>query len=78
MSSPSLPASQSATASSGGRCRYCTQPLPAGRAVTFCPYCGLDVTRVRCPACSTELETAWRFCVTCGRTMQASDGATPG
>jgi hypothetical protein len=58
----------------GGRCQYCGQALPEGRAVTFCPHCGQNVTVVRCPACSTELEAGWRFCVTCGRAM---DGAAP-
>lgn len=58
----------------GGRCPYCGQALPEGRAVTFCPYCGQNVTVVRCPACSTELEAGWRFCVTCGRVMDAAAG----
>jgi hypothetical protein len=61
----------------GGRCQYCGHALPEGRPVTFCPYCGQNVTVVRCPACSTELEVGWRFCVTCGRAMDGaeSDGA---
>ena len=53
----------------GGPCRYCGNQLPDGRPVTFCPYCGQNVTIVRCPACNTELDISWRFCVTCGRTM---------
>lgn len=48
-------------------CRYCGGRLPDGRRVTFCPHCGLDLTKRQCPACSTELDAAWRFCVTCGR-----------
>ena len=48
-------------------CRYCGAVLPRNRAVTFCPYCGQDVTVQQCPACSTELDVAWRFCVACGR-----------
>ena len=48
-------------------CRYCGAVLPRGRTVTFCPYCGQDVTVQQCPACSTELDVAWRFCVACGR-----------
>ncbi len=48
-------------------CRYCGGRTPEGRRVTFCPHCGLDLTKRQCPACSTELEAAWRFCVTCGR-----------
>jgi hypothetical protein len=61
----------------GGPCRYCGQPLPEGRPVTFCPYCGQNVTIVRCPACSTELELGWRFCVTCGRTMDGAPANSP-
>jgi len=51
----------------GRSCRYCGCKLPEGRAVTFCPHCGHDLTKRQCPACSTELEMGWRFCVTCGR-----------
>ena len=51
----------------GGPCRYCGQALPEGRAVTFCPSCGQNVTLRHCPACSTELEIGWKFCITCGR-----------
>ena len=48
-------------------CRFCGGRTPESRRVTFCPHCGLDLTKRQCPACSTELEAAWRFCVTCGR-----------
>ncbi len=48
-------------------CRYCGCKLPESRTVTFCPHCGMDLTKRQCPACSTELEMGWRFCVTCGR-----------
>lgn len=48
-------------------CRYCGGTLPEGRTLTFCPYCGQNLSVRQCPACSTELELAWRFCVTCGR-----------
>lgn len=54
----------------GGRCRYCSHELPAGRPLIFCPYCGQNLTTLRCPACSTELELGWRFCVTCGRRLE--------
>jgi hypothetical protein len=58
----------------GGRCRYCGHDLPEDRAVTFCPHCGQDVTRILCPACSTPLELGWRFCITCGRPLEAEAG----
>lgn len=48
-------------------CGTCAQPLPADREVRFCPWCGIDQTIRRCPGCGTELDHAWRFCVTCGR-----------
>ena len=63
--------SRSTTPVVGGRCRYCGQPFPEGRAITFCPYCGQNATVVQCPACSSEVEVGWRFCVTCGRAMDA-------
>ncbi len=53
-------------------CHFCGGALPAGRNLTYCPHCGLNLTVRHCPACSTELERTWRFCVTCGR--QAEDG----
>lgn len=54
-------------------CRYCAGSLPR-RPVTFCPHCGVDLTRQQCPACSTELEVGWKFCVTCGRAAEPSGG----
>lgn len=48
-------------------CKYCGQPLPAGRDVRFCPHCGQDLAMLRCGACSAELEPGWKFCVACGR-----------
>lgn len=55
------------------RCHYCGSSLPHGRQITFCPCCGLNLTLRQCPACSTELELSWRFCVTCGRQSDGSD-----
>ena len=48
-------------------CRYCAGALPGGKSIVFCPYCGHDLTTQHCPACNTELEIGWRFCITCGR-----------
>ena len=48
-------------------CVACAHPLPADRDIRFCPWCGVDQTIKRCPGCASELETTWRFCVTCGR-----------
>lgn len=51
----------------GASCRYCGCGLPEGRRVTFCPGCGHNLTVQHCPACATELEVGWKFCITCGR-----------
>ncbi len=48
-------------------CHFCGGTLPANRSITFCPFCGLDLTVRHCPACSAELQRTWRFCVSCGR-----------
>jgi hypothetical protein len=48
-------------------CRFCGGTLPEGRAITYCPHCGQNLAVRNCPACGTELEKNWRFCVTCGR-----------
>ena len=54
-------------ADAGEDCTYCKGPLPGGREISFCPHCGQDLTLVHCPACGSELERGWKFCVTCGR-----------
>jgi hypothetical protein len=56
-------------------CRYCHGRLPEQRRVTFCPHCGHDLTKRQCPACCTELDVTWRFCVTCGRGTDLPDRA---
>ena len=56
---------------SGDHCSFCKGSLPAGRAISFCPHCGQDMTIVHCPACGSELERGWKFCVTCGRNAAA-------
>jgi hypothetical protein len=67
------PAAARATLATGIRaaphcgCRYCGGRLPDGRSAVFCVHCGLDLSKRQCPACSTQLEVQWRFCVTCGR-----------
>jgi hypothetical protein len=55
----------------GDRCRACDEALPPGRAITFCPHCGQNVTTVNCPACGSELEVGWKFCPICGRPASA-------
>ncbi len=82
VSSPMTPAFIPEPSPTGGRdadpaeaatCRFCAGVLPR-RPVTFCPHCGVDLTRQQCPACSTELEVGWKFCVTCGRAADSGIG----
>jgi len=54
----------------GPGCRYCGQELPDGRDAQFCPHCGQNLSVKQCPACSTELEVEWQFCITCGRQVE--------
>jgi hypothetical protein len=55
----------------GEECPHCKGELPAGRPISFCPHCGQDLTMRHCPACGSELEHEWKFCVTCGRAVGA-------
>jgi hypothetical protein len=55
------------TVAAGDHCSFCKGELPAGRQIQFCPHCGQDLTMVHCPACGSELERGWKYCVTCGR-----------
>jgi hypothetical protein len=48
------------------RCPSCEQPLPGGRPVRYCPYCGAGQETRPCPRCGESLEADWRFCITCG------------
>jgi hypothetical protein len=60
-----VPPATTGTPQSG--CPYCAQPLPEGRPLKFCPSCGLNLLVRRCSGCSAEIESGWKFCVTCGR-----------
>ena len=66
-------ATGTAAAGDGSVCRYCSGALPDGRRVTFCPCCGHNLTVQHCPACATELEVEWKFCITCGRGIEAAE-----
>jgi hypothetical protein len=47
-------------------CRHCRKPVPGGRQVVFCPWCGLRLIPFACARCGTELDSEWRHCITCG------------
>ncbi len=61
------PSSNAISPRLGERCRSCSEELPSGRAITFCPHCGQNVTTMNCAACGSELEVGWKFCPTCGK-----------
>jgi len=71
---PAVPHAQSATDCG---CHFCGGRLPSARDARFCPHCGLDLTMRQCPACSTELELHWRYCVTCGRQVDEDSAPKP-
>jgi hypothetical protein len=55
--------------SDGSRCRYCGGDLPLGRAMNYCPHCGQNLQVLNCPACGAEVESGWKFCVSCGKAV---------
>lgn len=67
MSSSTAGEGEGGHAHAASTCRFCGGSLPHGKSIVFCPYCGHDLTVQHCPACNTELEIGWRFCITCGR-----------
>jgi hypothetical protein len=53
---------------SSPQCAYCGGTLPAIRKVNFCPHCGQPPSgELRCPACGSEVDVGWAYCVGCGR-----------
>lgn len=47
-------------------CWSCTEPLPEGRTVKFCPFCGADQRQPACPSCGGPVERQWKHCPECG------------
>ncbi len=45
-------------------CPNCSTDTPAG--ASYCPFCGVKLAPQTCEACGAELESAWRFCSSCG------------
>ncbi|MBV9774601.1 MAG: zinc ribbon domain-containing protein, partial [Gemmatimonadetes bacterium] len=56
-------------------CRGCRTPLPEGREVRFCPFCGTTQRALPCQECGEMVEPDWKFCVSCGTPQQSP--ATP-
>jgi hypothetical protein len=50
------------------QCAYCGGTLPGARKVNFCAHCGQPPSgELRCPACGSEVDVGWGYCVSCGR-----------
>ncbi|HTH66189.1 MAG TPA: zinc ribbon domain-containing protein [Gemmatimonadales bacterium] len=50
------------------QCPYCGGSLPANRKVNFCPHCGQPPSgELKCPACGSEVDVGWAYCIGCGR-----------
>jgi hypothetical protein len=63
---PEPPAPSAERRAPSAECRACHHTLPTHRAVTFCPYCGARVGRLRCVRCGEDVEPDWSHCVSCG------------
>ncbi len=51
-----------------GQCPYCGGSVPTDRKVNFCPHCGQPPSgELKCPACGSEVDVGWVYCVSCGR-----------
>jgi predicted RNA-binding Zn-ribbon protein involved in translation (DUF1610 family) len=61
-----------AAATDTTECWSCDQPLPAGRAVKFCPFCGADQREPACPSCGAAVERTWHHCPDCGTRLRAA------
>ena len=68
---PSSPAFELADAEEAvppRQCPYCGGSLPANRKVNFCPHCGQPPSgELKCPACGSEVDVGWAYCIGCGR-----------
>jgi hypothetical protein len=50
------------------QCPYCGGSLPVERKMNFCPHCGQPPSgELKCPACGSEVDVGWAYCVSCGR-----------
>lgn len=50
------------------QCPYCGGSLPTTRKVNFCPHCGQPPSgELKCPACGSEVDVGWAYCIGCGR-----------
>jgi hypothetical protein len=63
-------------AAASAQCWACSETLPRGSQVRFCPFCGEGQTARTCPGCRAPLQPRWSYCPSCGtsspRTRPAS------
>lgn len=71
------PAETPAAPRRAAACPGCRTPLPAGRAVSYCPFCGKCLVPVPCGECSSMIEPEWRFCATCGWPREPGGRSAP-
>lgn len=69
---PGEPAQPRPATGGTNTCNFCSQPLPAGRQVRFCPHCGKDQRLRPCGRCGETLEQNWRYCIACGTPASAT------
>jgi hypothetical protein len=53
-------------------CGRCAGVLPPHHVVNFCPNCGADQARTRCLSCQANVEAGWRYCISCGASLNGS------
>lgn len=63
---PVIPSEAKGSPSMTDACAHCSKPIPAGRQVVFCPWCGERLIPFTCSRCNTELNSEWLHCITCG------------
>src|ERR1051325_3329425 len=51
-------------------CQRCRNPLPSGRQVVYCPWCGERLIPFTCERCGTQLESEWKHCIACGHSVK--------
>lgn len=61
-----------ATSATATDCLWCEDTLPARADLNYCPFCGMSTTVKPCGSCRAEMESNWKFCVSCGAQAEAS------
>jgi hypothetical protein len=65
---PAFELAESPESAPPNRCPYCGGSLPGARKINFCPHCGQPpLGELKCPACGSEVDVGWAYCIGCGR-----------